>query len=166
MRILGIDPGLGITGYGLIDACGNNVKLMEAGIIRSDAKDKIEKRIASIYKKVMNLIKDTLPEAVVLEELYSHYKHPKTSILMAHARGAICLAVEHQDVLLVNYPTTKIKKAITGHGRASKEQMQRTVTSLLGLKNPPEPVDVTDALALAITHANIWGHRNDLQNYR
>lgn len=166
MRILGIDPGLGITGYGLIDACGNNVKLMEAGIIRSDAKDKIEKRIASIYKKVMNLIKDTFPDVVVLEELYSHYKHPKTSILMAHARGAICLAVEHQDVLLVNYPTTKIKKAITGRGRASKEQMQRTVTSLLGLKNPPEPVDVTDALALAITHANIWGHRNDLQNYR
>ena len=166
MRILGIDPGLGITGYGLIDACGNNVKLMEAGIIRSDAKDKIEKRIASIYKKVMNLIKDTLPEAVVLEELYSHYKHPKTSILMAHARGAICLAVKHQDVLLVNYPTTKIKKAITGRGRASKEQVQRTVTSLLGLKNPPEPFDVTDALALAITHANIWGHRNDLQNYR
>ena len=166
MKILGIDPGLGITGYGLIDACGNNVKLMEAGIIRSDAKDKIEKRLASIYKKIMNLIEDTLPEAVVLEELYSHYKHPKTSILMAHARGAICLAVEHQDVLLVNYPTTKIKKAITGRGRASKEQVQRTVTSLLGLKNPPEPVDVTDALALAITHANIWGHRNDLQNYR
>ncbi len=166
MKILGIDPGLGITGYGLIDACGNNVKLMEAGIIRSDAKDKIEKRLASIYKKVMDLIKDTLPEAVVLEELYSHYKHPKTSILMAHARGAICLAVEHQDVLLVNYPTTKIKKAITGRGRASKEQMQRTVTSLLGLKNPPEPVDVTDALALAITHANIWGHRNDFQNFR
>lgn len=166
MKILGIDPGLGITGYGLIEACGNNVKLMEAGIIRSNAKDKIEKRLASIYKKVMDLIKDTLPEAVVLEELYSHYKHPKTSILMAHARGAICLAVEHQDVLLVNYPTTKIKKAITGRGRASKEQMQRTVTSLLGLKNPPEPVDVTDALALAITHANIWGHRNDFQNFR
>nr|MBU1328500.1 crossover junction endodeoxyribonuclease RuvC [Candidatus Omnitrophota bacterium] len=166
MKILGIDPGLGITGYGLIDACGDNIKLMEAGIIRSNAKDKMEKRLASIYKKVMNLIKDTLPDAVVLEELYSHYKHPKTSILMAHARGAICLAVEHQDILLVNYPATKIKKAITGRGRASKEQMQRTVTSLLGLKNSPEPVDITDALALAITHANIWGHRNDFQNFR
>ncbi len=166
MKILGIDPGLGITGYGLIEACGNNVKLMEAGIIRSNAKDKMEKRLASIYKKVMNLIEDTMPEAVILEELYSHYKHPKTSILMAHARGAICLAVEHQDVLLVNYPPPNIKKAITGRGRASKEQMQRTVTSLLGLKNPPEPVDVTDALALAITHANIWGHRNDFQNFR
>lgn len=166
MRILGIDPGLGITGYGLIEACGNNVKLIEAGIIRSNAKDKMGKRLAAIYKKIMNLIEDTIPDAVVLEELYSHYKHPKTSILMAHARGAICLAVEHQDVPLVNYPTTKIKKAITGRGRASKEQMQRTVTSLLGLKKPPEPVDITDALALAITHANIWGHRYDFQNFR
>lgn len=159
MRILGIDPGLGITGYGLIEASGNNVRLIEAGIIRSDAKDRMEKRLASIYKKVMGLIKDTKPEAVVLEELYSHYKHPKTSILMGHARGAICLAVEHQNAQLVNYPTTKIKKAITGRGRASKEQMQRTVTSLLGLKDAPEPVDITDALALAITHANIWAHR-------
>ena len=166
MRILGIDPGLGITGYGLIEACGNNVKLIEAGIIRSNAKDKMEKRLADIYKKIINLIKDTMPEAVVLEEIYSHYKHPKTSILMAHARGAICLGVEHRNVALVNYPTTRIKKAITGRGRASKEQMQRTVTSLLGLKDPPEPVDITDALALAITHANIWGHRNDLQNFR
>ena len=166
MRILGIDPGLGITGYGLIEADGNNVSLIEAGIIRSNAKDKMGKRLAGIYKKVMDLIKDTMPEVVVLEELYSHYKHPKTSILMAHARGSICLAVEHQDVQLVNYPTTKIKKAITGRGRASKVQMQRTVTSLLGLKKPPEPVDITDALALAITHANIWGHRNDLQNFR
>ena len=166
MRILGIDPGLGITGYGFIEAGGNSVRLIEAGIIRSSAKDKIEKRLASLYKKVINLIEETLPEAVVLEEIYSHYKHPKTSILMAHARGAICLAVEHSNVALVNYPTTKIKKAITGRGRASKEQMQRTVTSLLGLKNPPEPVDVTDALALAITHANIWGHRNDLQDFR
>ncbi|MDP2921776.1 MAG: crossover junction endodeoxyribonuclease RuvC [Candidatus Omnitrophota bacterium] len=166
MKILGIDPGLGITGYGLIDAQGNSVRLIEAGIIRSSAKDKMEKRLASIYKKIISLIKDTVPEAVVLEEVYSHYKHPKTSILMGHARGAICLAVEHQDVTLVNYPTTKIKKAITGRGRASKEQMQRTVTSLLGLKKPPEPVDITDALALAITHANIWGHRNDFKDFR
>jgi crossover junction endodeoxyribonuclease RuvC len=166
MRILGIDPGLGITGYGLIETSGNNIRLIEAGIIRSKAKDNIEKRIADIYKKVIGLIEETKPETVVLEELYSHYKHPKTSILMAHGRGAICLAIEHSNVELVNYPTTKIKKAITGHGRASKEQMQRTVTSLLGLRNPPEPVDITDALALAITHANIWGHRNDLQNFR
>jgi len=166
MRILGLDPGLGITGYGLIDLCGRDVRLVEAGVIRSKPKDKMEKRLEGIYEKVIKLIKDTSPDVAVLEEVYSHYKHPKTSILMGHARGAICLAVEHQKVSLINYPTTKIKKAITGHGMASKEQMQRTVTSLLGLKEPPEPFDVTDALALAITHANIWGHRNDLQDFR
>ena len=158
MKILGIDPGLGITGYGLVDANGNSVRLIEAGIIRSSAKDKIEKRLLDIYKKLTSLIKDTKPYVVVLEELYSHYKHPKTSILMGHARGVICLAVCGQGIQLVNYPTTRIKKAITGRGRASKEQMQRTVTSLLGLKKSPEPVDVTDALALAITHANVQAH--------
>lgn len=166
MRILGIDPGLGITGYGLIDARGNNVRLIEAGIIRSSAKHRIERRLAEIYRKIINLIKDTKPNAIVLEELYSHYKHPRTSILMAHARGIICLAAEAQHVALVNYPATRIKKAITGRGRSSKEQMQRTVTSLLGLKEPPEPVDITDALALAIAHANVWAHKHDLQDIR
>lgn len=159
MRILGIDPGLGITGYGLIEAAGNNVKLIEAGVIRSNAKDKIEKRLSEIYRKITLLIKDTGPEAVALEEIYSHYKHPKTSVLMAHARGAICLAVENQSVELVNYPSTRIKKAITGRGRASKEQIQRTVTSLLGLSKMSGPVDVTDALALAIAHANVCAHK-------
>lgn len=159
MKILGIDPGLGITGYGLIDARGNSVQLIEAGVIRSDSKKKIQKRLLEIHIKLVRLLKDVSPDAVVLEELYSHYKHPKTSILMAHARGIICLAVEQANVELVNYPSTRIKKAITGQGRASKEQIQRTVVSLLGLKRVPEPVDVTDALALAITHANVEAHR-------
>lgn len=158
MRILGIDPGLGITGYGLIELSSGNVKLIEAGIIRSDAKFKIEKRLAEIYKKIESLIKEVKPRVVVLEELYSHYKHPRTSILMGHARGAICLAVEMQGVQLVNYPSTRIKKAITGRGHASKQQVQRTVTSLLNLARTPEPVDVTDALALAIAHANVCTH--------
>lgn len=159
MKILGIDPGLGITGYGLIDARGNSVQLIEAGVIRPDSKKKIQKRLLEIHIKLVRLLKDVRPDAVVLEELYSHYKHPKTSILMAHARGIICLAVEQANVELVNYPSTRIKKAITGQGRASKEQIQRTVVSLLGLKRVPEPVDVTDALALAITHANVEAHR-------
>jgi len=158
MRILGIDPGLGITGYGLIEAGERNIKVIEAGIIRSDAKEAIEKRLFEIHKKVLSLIKDTRPEVVVLEELYSHYKHPRTSILMGHARGIIALAVEQQKVKLVNYASTRVKKAITGRGHASKQQIQRTVTNFLNLKQLPEPVDVTDALALAITHANVLKH--------
>ena len=82
-----------------------------------------------------------------------------TSILMAHARGAICLAIEQQKIQLINYPTTRVKKAITGRGHASKEQIQRTVASLLSMRSVPEPVDITDALALAITHANVCMHR-------
>lgn len=155
MRILGIDPGLAITGYGLIESSSKGIKVIEAGVIRSDARNKIEKRLSEIYGKVMALIKDTSPAVVALEELYSHYKHPRTSILMGHARGIICLAAEEQRVKLVNYPSTRVKKAVTGRGHASKQQIQRTVVNILGLKELPEPVDITDALALAMTHANV-----------
>ncbi len=159
MRILGIDPGLGITGYGLIDLSNREIKLIEAGIVRSNAQYKIEKRLLEIFKKILSLIKDIRPHVAVLEELYSHYKHPRTSILMGHVRGIICMAIEQQKIQLVNYSSTRVKKAITGRGHASKEQIQRTITQLLNLSRIPEPVDVTDALALAVTHANVCMHR-------
>ncbi len=155
MRILGIDPGLGITGYGLIESNGKNFRLLEAGIIRSCQSESIDNRLSQIYKKITRLIKDTRPEVLVLEELYSHYKHPRTSIFMGHARGVICLASSQCRVPLISYPNTRIKKSIVGRGHASKEQIQRTVVSLLGLKRIPEPVDVTDALALAMCHAYV-----------
>ena len=158
MRILGIDPGLEITGYGLVEVGDSELRLLEAGIIRSSPKDKIERRLVGIHGKVIDLIRDTRPAIAVLEELYSHYRHPRTSILMGHARGIICLAIEQEKVLMVNYPTTRVKKAITGRGHASKEQVQRTIVSLLSLKELPEPVDITDALALAVTHANVYMH--------
>ena len=113
---------------------------------------------SELYNKIIRLIKDTDPKVVVLEDLYSHYKHPETSILMGHARGIICLAVEEQGVELVNYPSTRVKKAVTGRGHASKQQIQRTVASMLNLSALPEPVDITDALALALTHANVCTH--------
>jgi len=160
MRILGIDPGLAITGYGLIETDPGKPRLIEAGVIRSDAGDAIERRLSEIYEKVTNLIKDTSPHVAVLEELYSHYKHPRTSILMGHARGIICLAINQRGVKLVSYPSTRVKKAITGRGHASKQQIQRTVVSFLNLKGVPEPVDVTDALALAMAHANVCTHEN------
>lgn len=158
MRILGIDPALGITGYGLIELSGSDLKVIEAGIISSNAKNKIEKRLSEIYIKIAKLIEDTKPHVAILEELYSHYKHPRTSIIMGHARGIICLAIEEKKVPLINYPSTRIKKSITGKGHASKQQVQRTIANLLNLKSLPEPVDVTDALALAVTHAHVSLH--------
>jgi len=157
MRILGIDPGLNTTGYGVIES--DDFKLVEAGIIRTKANTPIHARLDKIFKNISELIEEHRPEALVLEKIYSHYKHPMTSILMAHARGAICLAIEQQKIQLINYPTTRVKKAITGRGHASKEQIQRTVASLLSMRSVPEPVDITDALALAITHANVCMHR-------
>ncbi|MBU1006322.1 MAG: crossover junction endodeoxyribonuclease RuvC [Candidatus Omnitrophica bacterium] len=159
MRILGIDPGLGITGYGVIEIDRGNIKVVEAGVIRPKSKLGIEKRLIEIYKNVESLIKDTAPQVIALEELYSHYKHPRTSILMGHARGVICLAAEMGKVQLVNYASTKVKKAVTGRGHASKQQVQRTVARLLNLGEMSGPVDVTDALALALTHANVCAHK-------
>lgn len=163
MRILGIDPGLGITGYGLIESNGKNFRLIEAGVIRSRQSESIDNRLSQIYKKILRLVKDTKPEVLVLEELYSHYKHPRTSILMAHARGVISLACSQCGIPLISYPSTRIKKAIVGRGHASKQQIQRTVMSLLGLRRIPEPVDVTDAIALAMCHGYMLS-RPDLGN--
>lgn len=158
MRILGIDPGLVRTGYGLIDATSpQEMKFLEGGVIKTSPEDGISNRVGDIYKNLTDIIKEYKPEVLVLEKLYSHYKHPTTSILMGHARGVICLGCSVNNVRLVNYPSTRIKKAITGNGHASKEQVQHVVKSLLKLNNLPKPFDVSDALAMAISYVYIEG---------
>lgn len=155
MSILGIDPGLGITGYGLIEVKGLKFKLIEAGIIRSSYKVPVEARLYKIYQAVNQIIKKYKPKVVVLEKLYSHYKHPATAILMGHARGVICLAAKFNKIPVVGYSNTRLNKAVIGRGNASKGQIQRMVQSLLGLKNPPDPLDISDALALAICYVYV-----------
>jgi len=153
MRILGIDPGLNATGYGIIEEKG--FKLIEAGVIRTGSNTPIQDRITKIFDEITGIIRDHKPSVLVLEKIYSHYKHPTTAILMAHARAMACLICGKLDVKLINYPSTKIKKAITGNGHASKLQVQRMVQAILRLKEPPEPVDVSDALAMAIAYCYI-----------
>lgn len=156
MNILGVDPGLNITGYGIIEVTKNkSIKVKEAGVIRTKPTDRISARLQKIYKNLLELAKGYKCEVLVLEKLYSHYKHPVTSILMGHARGVACLVAGICEMELVNYPSTRIKKAVTGSGHASKLQMQGMVTQVLGLKVRPEPVDVTDALACALTYVNV-----------
>lgn len=156
MRILGVDPGLNITGYGIIEAgIEGNFRLIEAGVIRTSSKENLEARIDKIYKAIKGLIEEFQPKVLVLEKLYSHYKHPTTAILMGHVRGVVCLAARQSELQLVGYPYTRINKAVIGRGSASKDQIQRMVQSLLGLKSSPAPLDVSDALALAIAHAYI-----------
>ena len=153
MRILGIDPGLGTTGYGIIE--DRTFKLIEAGIIRTRPNTPIQERIKRIFDEISGIIREHKPGVLVLEKIYSHYKHPTTAILMGHARAMACLVCGKFDVRLVNYPSTRIKKAVTGNGHASKTQVQRMVQNLLRLKKAPEPVDVSDALAMAISYCFI-----------
>lgn len=155
MRILGIDPGLGITGYGLIEAKSQNFKLLEAGVIRTSGRDNLETRIDKIYEGIKSLIEEFRPQALALEKLYSHYKHPMTAVLMGHARAVACLLAKQYDIALVGYSATRVKKAVMGVGHASKHQMQRMVQDLFKLKAAPNPPDISDALALAVAHAYI-----------
>ena len=153
MRILGIDPGLCTTGYGIIE--DKTFKLIEAGVIKTRANTPIQARLKKIFDALTEIINEHKVSVLVLEKIYSHYKHPTTAILMGHARAAVCLACGENEVRLVNYPSTKIKKTITGNGHASKQQVQIMVQNILKLKSPPEPVDVSDALAMAISYCYI-----------
>ena len=156
MRILGIDPGLLKTGYGIIASNdSDSIKFIEAGIIKTSSDDSISKRVSDIYNNLTDIIKEFKPKILVLEKLYSHYKHPVTSILMGHSRGVICLCAEQGNVKLVSYAATRIKKAVTGNGRAGKHQVQSMVKTLLNLNKVPEPFDVSDALGMAISHVYI-----------
>lgn len=155
MRILGIDPALTTTGYGVIDLKGNKLSVLEAGIITTSPRDNLVKRLDKIYRAVLKLIFDTKPEVLVLEKLYAHYRHPTTAYILGQARGVICLACARYKIPLVEYAATRIKKAVVGRGSASKYQIQRMVASILNFKNLPKYMDVTDALALAIAHSYI-----------
>lgn len=150
MRILGIDPGLQTTGYGIIE--DRNLKIVEAGVIKTTANTPIQNRLKKIFDSVSDIIEEHRPAVLVLEKIYSHYKHPTTAILMGHARAVICLACGINGVNLISYPSTKIKKAVTGNGHASKQQVQRMVQNVFKLKNLPDPVDVSDALAMTVAY--------------
>lgn len=152
MIILGVDPALAITGYGVIQAKGNRLALHEAGIIQTRAKEDTSKRLDKIYRGIIKLIDDTHPHCLVLEKIYSHYRHPTTSYILGQARGVICLAAASKGIPFFEYGATRVKKAIVGKGLASKAQVQRMVANTLGIKTLPRYMDVTDALALAIAH--------------
>jgi len=154
-RILGLDPGLQTTGYGVIEIAPDGLRVAEAGVVRSAegrAKPEMAERILALYDGVRDVIEQWSPAAIAIEQLYAHYDHPRTAILMGHARGVFLLAGAQKGIPVVSYAATQVKKLITGHGHASKEQMQHTIMRELGLSAVPEPPDVADALAIALCH--------------
>lgn len=154
MRILGIDPGLQLCGYACLEADEGREKLIEAGVIRTDSRLPIEEKLNRIAGDMESLLKSFKPDVVAVEELYSHYAHPKTAILMGHARGVILQRCAQAAIEVRSFSATRIKKSITGNGRASKEQVQRTIQTILSLSKLPEPADVADAVAAALCCAN------------
>jgi crossover junction endodeoxyribonuclease RuvC len=159
-RILGVDPGLRVTGYGVIEiAEGTSPTLCEAGVIRAPADTDLPARVGAIFEGMREILESFHPAAVALEEIFSHYQRPRTAILMGHARGVICLAAEQAGVPVVAYAPTQVKRLLTGSGRASKAQIQRAIQRELSLVQPPEPSDVADALALALCHAYLLRKR-------
>lgn len=157
LRILGVDPGLNITGYGVLDASAGKLRLCEAGVVRSRGRGPIDLRVAEIHAGLTEVISATKPAVLALEQLYSHYARPRTAILMGHARGVICLAGAQAGIPVVHYSATQVKRILTGSGRASKSQVQRAIQRELGLAQLPEPPDVADALAIALCHYYLKG---------
>jgi crossover junction endodeoxyribonuclease RuvC len=155
MIIVGIDPALAVSGYGVIQVHKTTLALIEAGIIKTSVKEAVPARLDKIYRGVLKLISDTQADCLVLEQIYSHYKHPATACILGQARGVICLAAYTAKLPFFEYSATRVKKAIVGKGLASKAQVQRMVTHTLGLKTLTAYMDVTDALALAIAHSYI-----------
>ena len=154
-RILGLDPGLQTTGYGVIEIGLEGPRVAEAGVVRSSetsTKPEMAERIKALYDGIREVIEQWKPSAIAIEQLYAHYEHPRTAILMGHARGVFLLAGAQAGIPVLSYAATQVKKLITGHGRASKEQMQYTIMRELGLSAVPEPPDVADALAIALCH--------------
>jgi crossover junction endodeoxyribonuclease RuvC len=152
LRIAGVDPGLHVTGYGVISERGGEVALLEGGVLRTDASAPLEIRLRQLHRLITEVFDAFSPDVVAVEDLFSQYAHPRTAILMGHARGVVCLAAGQRGAKLVAYPPALVKRSLTGNGRASKEQVGRMVAHLLQLREPPMPRDVTDALALALCH--------------
>lgn len=153
MRILGIDPGLSRTGYACVEAdgvSGEMPTIVEAGVLRLKSQTSIPSRLVELEADLLSLIERARPMCVCVESLFSHVAHPRTSIIMAHARGVILLAAGRARLRVLELPPAEVKKSVTGNGRASKEQMQEAVAVLLGLESLPKPADVADAIAIAL----------------
>lgn len=162
MRILGIDPGYAILGYGIVDMKGNHFKAVEYGAITTDAKMDMPGRLKILYNSLMELIARYEPDTASVEELFFN-TNAKTAILVGQARGVAVLACANSGLEIAEYTPLQIKQALVGYGRAEKQQVQLMVKTLLNLKAVPKPDDTADALAAAVCHGHSASSRNRLK---
>lgn len=152
MRILGIDPGTGILGFGVIDTVRGKAQLVDAGVIRTPVKEDDAVRLLTIFYELTQIIKDTQPTAMSVERLF-FARNVTTAMTVSQARGVVLLCGMQAGLTIHEYTPMQIKQAVTGYGKADKKQMQEMVRVILQLKTIPKPDDAADALAAAITHS-------------
>lgn len=153
MLVMGIDPGIAISGYGLVDSDFDPYKVVDYGVLRTDSVMEMPTRLKSIFEGYMDLIKKYRPKAIAVEELFFN-KNAKTIITVGEARGAAILAAAMTEVEVFEYTPLQVKQAVVGYGRAVKQQIQEMTKILLKLKEIPKPDDAADALAVALCHIN------------
>lgn len=159
MIILGIDPGTAITGYGVIRVENNKYTVLGYGAIRTAAEEQVATRLESIYGGIRQLIAEFKPDGVAIEDLFFN-KNVASALAVGQARGVAMLAAAHSGLAIAEYTPLQVKMAVTGYGRASKEQVAYMVRVLLGLAEVPKPNDITDALAISLCHSynsHNWG---------
>jgi crossover junction endodeoxyribonuclease RuvC len=152
MRIIGIDPGTGILGFGVIDSEKGKGTMVDAGVIRTKVHQPLDERLEEIYNSLCEIIATTKPTIMSVEKLF-FAQNVTTAISVSHARGVAMLAGKLAGLEIAEYTPLQIKQALTGYGRADKKQMQEMVRVILGLKTIPQPDDCADALAAAICHS-------------
>ena len=155
MVILGIDPGLNATGYGLLDVASDRMRMITAGEIRPPRSAPLMNRLARLRDELSQIILRHHPDTMVLETVFMHHRYPSTAARLGHARGVTCLVAQEHGMTLAEHAPARVKKALTGNGNASKAQVARMVGQWLGCELPALSTDATDALALAIAHVHM-----------
>lgn len=158
--VCGIDPGLRVTGYGVlrVDEDNDSIRVVDAGVLRCSGHESLALRLAELAAGIDEVLDEHDVDIVAIEQIYSHYERPRTAILMAHARGVMLLEAARRNCEILHLPSTTVKRHLTGSGRAGKEQMQRAVARALSLETLPEPADVADALGVALCAVGVMQH--------
>jgi crossover junction endodeoxyribonuclease RuvC len=150
MIVCGIDPGLDTTGYAVLRCADRDgAVILDAGVLRTTLAAELADRLVQLGDDFADVLGQWQPTTVGVEQLYAHYKHPRTAIQMGHARGVLMATAARAGARIVSFSATHVKKHLTGNGRASKTQVQQAVQAFFGLSGPPEPADVADAIAIA-----------------
>jgi crossover junction endodeoxyribonuclease RuvC len=152
MRILGIDPGSRVTGWGVLDCSGWEIRFVALGVVRTGDGDELGARLCRLAAGLREVIRSQAPDVAVVEQVFSA-RNARSALVLGHARGVVLLAAGEASLVIHEYAPTQVKTAVTGSGRAEKEQVQAALAAQLGLRTLPSPLDASDALAVALCHA-------------